>query len=81
MVADLVTARHSHGRSEVTPALVLEGVTKRYGSTVAADSVDLSAAPGELVTLIGPSGCGKSTTLRLVAGLERPDAGHDPDRR
>jgi iron(III) transport system ATP-binding protein len=57
------------------PALVLEGVTKAYGSTVAVDSVDLTAAPGELVTLVGPSGCGKSTTLRLVAGLERPDRG------
>jgi iron(III) transport system ATP-binding protein len=61
--------------TRVAPALVLEGVGKRYGSTVAAESVDLTAAPGELVTLIGPSGCGKSTTLRLVAGLERPDTG------
>ena len=58
-----------------TPALVLDDVTKTYGGTVAASSLDLTAAPGELVTLIGPSGCGKSTTLRLVAGLERPDAG------
>jgi iron(III) transport system ATP-binding protein len=57
------------------PALVLDGVTKRYGRTVAARSLDLTCRPGELVTLIGPSGCGKSTTLRLVAGLERPDAG------
>ena len=59
----------------VPPALVLEGVSKRYGAVVAARSLDLVAAPGELVTLIGPSGCGKSTTLRLVAGLERPDSG------
>ncbi|MFZ5846041.1 MAG: ABC transporter ATP-binding protein [Actinomycetota bacterium] len=75
MAADLVTAPHRPGHPATPPALVLEGVTKRYGATVAVDSVDLTAAPGELVTVIGPSGCGKSTTLRLVAGLERPDAG------
>jgi len=75
MGADLVTAPHTSVESALTPALVLEGVTKRYGATVATDAIDLSAAPGELVTLIGPSGCGKSTTLRLVAGLERPDEG------
>ncbi len=56
-------------------ALVLDRVTKRYGGVVAARALDLEVAPGELVTLIGPSGCGKSTTLRLVAGLERPDEG------
>jgi iron(III) transport system ATP-binding protein len=57
------------------PALVLDDVSKRYGATPAARHLSLEAAPGELVTLIGPSGCGKSTTLRLVAGLERPDDG------
>ncbi|ALU38876.1 ABC transporter [Kocuria flava] len=57
------------------PALVLEGVTKRYGDSSGARSLDLTVAQGELVTLIGPSGCGKSTTLRLIAGLERPDEG------
>ncbi len=57
------------------PALVLDGVTKRYGAVVAARSLHLSAAPGDLLTLIGPSGCGKSTVLRLVAGLDRPDEG------
>jgi iron(III) transport system ATP-binding protein len=56
-------------------SLELEDVSKSYGATDAADRVSLRAAPGELVTLIGPSGCGKSTTLRLVAGLERPDGG------
>ncbi len=70
-----MTAPHRAGHASAHPALVLEGVTKRYGSTVAVDAIDLTAAPGELVTLIGPSGCGKSTTLRLVAGLERPDGG------
>ncbi|HEU4514100.1 MAG TPA: ABC transporter ATP-binding protein [Nocardioidaceae bacterium] len=70
-----MTAPYRAGHTHAPPALVLEGVTKRYGSTVAVDSIDLIAAPGELVTLIGPSGCGKSTTLRLVAGLDRPDGG------
>ncbi|MDQ7801144.1 MAG: ABC transporter ATP-binding protein [Armatimonadota bacterium] len=53
----------------------LRGVTKRFGSVVAVDSVDLDVPPGKLVTLLGPSGCGKTTTLRIVAGLERPTAG------
>jgi len=57
------------------PALTLEGVTKRYGSSRGVEALELAIPAGELVTLIGPSGCGKSTTLRLVAGLERPDAG------
>jgi iron(III) transport system ATP-binding protein len=61
--------------AQTPPALVLEGVGKRYGNSVGAHALDLTVDPGELVTLIGPSGCGKSTTLRLVAGLERPDEG------
>ena len=39
------------------------------------DSFSLDVAPGEFLVLVGPSGCGKSTTLRMVAGLERPDSG------
>jgi iron(III) transport system ATP-binding protein len=74
-VVGLLTAPEAApGRASV-PALALEGVGKRYGTAVAAEALDLTAAAGELVTLIGPSGCGKSTTLRLVAGLERPDSG------
>jgi iron(III) transport system ATP-binding protein len=42
---------------------------------VGANALDFSIPAGELVTVIGPSGCGKSTTLRLAAGLERPDKG------
>lgn len=55
--------------------LVLDGVTKRYGDVAAVRDLALVARDGELLTLVGPSGCGKSTTLRLVAGLERPDDG------
>jgi iron(III) transport system ATP-binding protein len=57
----------------------LTGLTKRYpGRSVTAnavDGIDLEIPEGKLVTLLGPSGCGKTTTLRLIAGLERADAG------
>jgi spermidine/putrescine transport system ATP-binding protein len=53
----------------------LVGVTKRYGSVVAVDNVDLELQRGEFFSLLGPSGCGKTTTLRLVGGFERPTEG------
>jgi multiple sugar transport system ATP-binding protein len=56
--------------------VTLSAVTKRFGaSTVALDGVDLEIEDGEFLVLLGPSGCGKSTALRLIAGLERQDAG------
>ncbi len=55
--------------------LTLENLTKRYGSVVAVDRLNLSFEEGEFVTLLGPSGCGKTTTLRLIAGLEQPSEG------
>ena len=55
--------------------LVLEGLRRTYGATVAVDRVDLEVAQGELVALLGPSGCGKTTTLRMVAGFIAPTAG------
>src|ERR1041385_8908484 len=48
---------------------------KTFGRVQAVDSISFDVKRGEFLTLLGPSGCGKSTTLRLVAGLERPDSG------
>jgi multiple sugar transport system ATP-binding protein len=55
--------------------LVLENLTKRFGSTTAVVDVNLTVRDRELVVLVGPSGCGKTTTLRMIAGLERATAG------
>ena len=52
-----------------------EGLTKRYGHTVALAGVDLDVDPGELVGLLGPNGAGKSTLVKVACGLVRPSAG------
>jgi sulfate transport system ATP-binding protein len=51
------------------------GIVKRFGNFVALDNVDLTVASGQLTALLGPSGGGKSTLLRIIGGLETPDAG------
>ncbi|WP_075219826.1 ABC transporter ATP-binding protein [Acuticoccus yangtzensis] len=56
-------------------AAALIGATKRFGDTTAVDAMSLEVADGEFVVLLGPTGAGKTTTLRLFAGLERPDHG------
>ncbi|KUM23556.1 ABC transporter ATP-binding protein [Mesorhizobium loti] len=53
----------------------VQGVTKSFGETVAVNDLDLQIKDGEFVVLLGPTGAGKTTTLRLIAGLERPDSG------
>jgi putative spermidine/putrescine transport system ATP-binding protein len=58
------------------PAVRLTGIRRVYGDVVAVDTVDLEIAQGEFFTMLGPSGSGKTTTLRVIAGFERPDAGH-----
>jgi spermidine/putrescine transport system ATP-binding protein len=58
-----------------TPAVSIEGVSKRYGDVVAVQPLDLEIPDGGFFSIIGPSGCGKTTTLRMLAGLETPDGG------
>ncbi|WP_336135851.1 ABC transporter ATP-binding protein [Natronomonas amylolytica] len=58
-----------------TTVLELDGIEKSYNDTNVIGDLSLSVRDGELLTLLGPSGCGKTTTLRLIAGLERPDGG------
>jgi ABC-2 type transport system ATP-binding protein len=61
--------------SSTTAAISARGLTKRYGSTVALDSLDLSIPAGEVYGFLGPNGAGKTTTIRLLLGLQRPTSG------
>ena len=61
--------------TDANPLVRIEGVTKKFGETVALDNLTLDIARGEFVTFLGPSGCGKSTTLRILGGFERPTSG------
>jgi len=55
--------------------IVMDGVSKRFGRTAAVTDLSLKVGDGGFVVLLGPTGAGKTTTLRLVAGLEKPDRG------
>jgi len=56
-------------------AIYAEGLTKRYGSTVALEGLDMDVQPGEVYGYLGPNGAGKTTTIRMLLGLHRPTAG------
>jgi iron(III) transport system ATP-binding protein len=81
-MSDSVLSNHD-GRTEPSsttdtdsqPVLSLDGVSKRFGSETVIEDLSLSVTEGEILTMLGPSGCGKTTTLRLIAGLDRPDSG------
>ncbi len=84
-----VVARVDPGSRMTVPELRIEGVTKRFAVDgarsrsrapaaapgAALQDLTLTAERGEILVVVGPSGCGKSTALRIVAGLEKPDAG------
>jgi putative spermidine/putrescine transport system ATP-binding protein len=60
---------------ETTVDVRLDGVTKRFGDTIAVDALDLQVSRGEFFSLLGPSGSGKTTCLRMIAGFEEPTSG------
>ncbi|MCB6177359.1 ABC transporter ATP-binding protein [Rhodobacter sp. Har01] len=57
------------------PRLEVQGLSRAFGGRPVVDGVSFEVAPGQVTCLLGPSGCGKSTTLRMIAGVERLDAG------
>ena len=59
----------------MTPAVLLEGVTRRFAATVAVNELSLDVRRGEMFGLIGPDGAGKTTTIRMICGLLRADGG------
>src|ERR1700722_5228477 len=58
-----------------TRKLVLTGISKRFGSTIALERVDLTVAAGEVVALMGANGAGKSTLVKILAGVHPFDGG------
>ena len=57
------------------PAASVEGISKRFGATVALDGVDFDVAFGEIHAIVGENGAGKSTLIRILSGVHRPDRG------
>ncbi len=60
----------------IATAIDVDGVTKRFGSTLALDDVSLSIEPGRVLALLGPNGAGKTTLIRILTTLIVPDSGH-----
>jgi ABC-type branched-subunit amino acid transport system ATPase component len=60
---------------DTKPLLEVSGLTKRFGGLVAVREIGFTVRAGEILGLIGPNGSGKSTVMKLVMGIERPDAG------
>jgi len=67
--------------TDMPPKIAVKGLTKSFtaakgGQLPVIDGVDFEVAEGEFVAIVGPSGCGKSTLMNILAGFEKPDAGH-----
>lgn len=64
-----------HRVTSTAAVIELDALTKRYGSTVGVERLDISVGEGELFGFLGPNGAGKTTTLRCLVGLLRPTSG------
>src|ERR1700761_239141 len=69
-------AAREPGPKEGEPVIEVRGLTKRYGSTGAVDSLSFDVPPGAVTGFLGLNGSGKSTTMRMILGLDSPDARH-----
>src|ERR1700724_1507286 len=67
------TGKHAGMTEEVV--IRAQGLTKRYGATVAVDHIDLNVQAGEIVGILGPNGSGKTTTILMLLGLTEPTEG------
>src|SRR6266487_221203 len=85
-VRSVIPRRHAPARSLARSArafppdrggymIEVRDLTKRYGSTLAVDALSFDLRPGMVTGFLGPNGSGKSTTMRLIMGLDAPDAG------
>jgi len=74
------------GPATESPVIEARKLTRRYGTTVAVDAIDMALRPGEILGLLGPNGAGKTTTILMLLGLTEPSSGtvrvlgHDPAR-
>src|SRR5580698_11194262 len=62
-------------RGRMTPAIQLDGVTKRYGGFTAVNDLSFEVKPGAILGFLGPNGAGKTTTIRMILGLVSPTIG------
>ena len=70
-----VTGRDGAGDTDTAPVVDVREVSRRFGSTQALDHASLALLPGEVHALIGENGAGKSTLIKIMTGVEQPDAG------
>ena len=71
-----VTTSTAETGGNATPAIEIKDLCKSFGKFQAVDHLTLTVRQGEIYGLLGPNGAGKSTTLRMIATLMQPDAGH-----
>src|SRR5690606_14019359 len=71
----MIEASKGDRTEETVPAIAVTRLTKRYGSTTAADDLTFEIAPGTIAGFLGPNGAGKTTTFRMLVGLAAPTSG------